>query len=514
MILKKMWSVNKIITLTLLMVFFSCDTDNSIDTEEEIEEVDPIVEDPKTIEDYPVQNFMWTAMNYFYFWQADVDDLQDTRFSTEEEYIQYLSENSNPEDFFYNELCYNHYQNVGDAAATDRFSYLSDNYKDLVAGFSGISKSNGLEFGLSRFFDSDDVFGYVRYIVPNSNAATKDIKRGDLFTGVNGQTLNIYNYYDLLFGDADSYTLNMAEIDNNVITSNNVSVSLTKEENLQENPILIKKVIEHNGFKTGYLMYNSFIANYDEQLNDAFGEFNTQNIDNLILDFRYNGGGRVSSAIQIASSVYGTQTDQLFLKARYNNKIQSTFNEGEGENNFIDITIDGSEINALNLNKVYIITSGSTASASELVINGLEPYIDVVQIGTTTVGKNEFSLTFVDDLENGYFYSSEREDNINPDNQWAIQPLLGRNENVDGFSDYTTGLLPDYELAEDIANLGVLGETTEPLLELTLNTIAGTTSKRNFTPNYPVDLISSSTILKPMNNLMLMDGVLTPTLPK
>ena len=92
-----------------------------------------------------------------------------------------------------------------------------------------------------------------------------------------------------------------------------------------------------------------------------------------------------------------------------------------------------------------------------MVINGLAPYVNVVQVGETTRGKNEFSITFVDDRQNNYFYDNSREANINPDNQWGIQPLLGRNENADGFSDYTTGLIPNLPLEEDIANLGILG---------------------------------------------------------
>ncbi|WP_298476725.1 S41 family peptidase [uncultured Maribacter sp.] len=495
--------------LTIGILFNSCNNDDNATPIEESKKKPEEIPVVKLVTDYPVQNFIWKAMNSYYFWQGDVSDLADNRFASENDYIDYLSKNSNPEEFFY-KICNNHAQIIGNEAATDRFSFVSENYEDLVSGFAGIFKSNGLEFGLLRFSDSDDVFGYVTYIIPNSNAATKDIKRGDLFTGVNGTTITTSNYRDLLFGTNDSYTLNMADINDNVISSNNKSVDLTKEENLQEDPILVKKVIEHNGLKIGYLMYNSFIANYDEQLNDVFGDFKAENIDDLILDFRYNGGGRVSSAIQIASSVYGTETEDLFLKARYNDKIQASLNTGQGESNFIDKTLGGSQINTLNLNRVYIITSGSTASASELVINGLEPYIDVIQIGTNTVGKNEFSNTFVDDIENNYFYSPEREDKINPDNQWAIQPLLGRNENADGFSDYTSGLIPDYELFEDIANLGVLGETNEPLLEFALNTISGTSSKIDFTPKYPAKLMGSSIEAKPMNNLMLMDGLLKP----
>ncbi len=494
--------------LALGLVLTSCNNDDVTPTDST---EDP-VEEVKAIADYPVQNFMWKAMNAYYFWQADVADLDDSKADVEADYAEFLSTEADPADFFY-KICNKHWKVVGDNDAIDRFSFLNENYKDLVRGFSGVSKSNGVEFGLSLYGEegSKDVFGFVRYIVADSDASGKDIKRGDIFIGVNGTSLNLDNYVELLFGDLDTYTLSFAAIQNNTITPNGRELSLTKQEGLVENPILFSTVFEQNGDKIGYLVYNSFVADFDEQLNDVFGDFKAAGINELILDFRYNSGGRVSSAVQIASSVYGTKTDELLLKSRYNTKIMLESKEGFGETNFTSTTLENNTpLNALDLQRVYVIASASSASASELVMNGLEPYMNVVHIGTKTVGKNEFSVTFVDDDENNYFYNSERESHINPNNQWGIQPLLGRTENADGFSDYTGGLVPDHELREDVANLGALGDPTEPLLALTLSVIAGATGKSNFVPVYPVDLISSSSQFKPTSNMMLMDGLIKP----
>ena len=487
----------------LLLAGCSNDDDDGVTTtEEQVEEEETTV---NLVADFPVQDFMWIAMNRWYFWQADVENLADTKDDIENDYADFLASEENPEDFFFRRLANQHVRVVGDAAAIDRFSFLNEDFRVITQGSAGISKSNGVEFGLSLFGEGNDVFGWVRYIVADSDASGKDISRGDIFTRVDGVNLNADNFGELLFGDNDTYTLGFADIVDNAIVPNSRELSLTKEENLLENPILVNRVIERGGLRIGYLMYNSFVANFDEELNEVFNNFKSQNVDELILDFRYNGGGRVSSAIQIASSVYGTRTDQVFLTPRFNPKRQ----EANGiPDNFVDQTINGSAINSLELNRVYIITSSSTASASELVINGLEPYIDVQQIGTATVGKNEFSVTFVDDPDGGFFYNPDREANINPDNQWAIQPLLGRNENADGFSDYTAGLLPDVELREDITNLGVLGENSDPLLALTLNTIDGSSARANFQVVMPADIISSSAIMKPLNNQSLMDGLI------
>ncbi len=485
--------------ITMGLFLTNCSNDDTI-----LPDVEPEQEEPKIAEDYPVQNFMWQAMNAYYFWQSDVPDLADDKFEGLEDpaYVAFLAQDEDPANFYYDRLLF----------TEDRFSFLSEEYEELVQSFQGVSKSNGLEFGLSLFGDEGDVFGYVEYIISDSNASTKEIKRGDLFVTVDGTQLYYKseddNNLDLLFEGNETYTLGMADIVDNTIVPNDKEITLTKEEGLSENPILLSKVIEQNGKKIGYIMYNGFVANYDDELNEAFGEL--KGVSELILDFRYNPGGRVSSAIQIASSVYEAKTDELFLKARYNEKIQSGFTDGQGESNFTDKTFDSeTPLNTLDLKRVYVITSGGTASASELVINGLEPYIDVVQVGTTTVGKNEFSVTFVDDPENDFFYDSERESFINPDNQWAIQPLLGRNENADGFSDYTAGLIPDFELREDVANLGVLGEESDPLLALTLSKISGESAKFSVNPVLPVNFITSSKLSNAKGSGMLMDGLTT-----
>ena len=496
----------KFLLLFIAMGLFctNCTNDDNI-----VPEVLPRQEEPKTAADYPVQDFMWKAMNLFYFWQADVPNLADIKFSSlkDPEYVSFLASEENPKDFFYNALCYQHKESVGDAAAIDRFSSVSENYKDLVNALRGVSQSNGLEFQL--YLDDDDfgVYGIVWYVMPNSDASTKNIKRGDIFTGVNGQNLNNDNYVSLLFSDDTSYVLNLADIVNERPKGNGKEVSLDKIRDFSENPILVNKVIIQGDKQIGYLMYNGFLANYDDELNIAFGEFAAQGIDELILDFRYNPGGRVSSAVQIASSVYKTDTTAIFLQPRVNKNLEDTF-FGEPDT-FTDVTIDSkTPLNELGLSRIYVITTRSTASASELVINGLEPFVDVVQIGTTTTGKSEFSYTLVDDPEASFLYNPEREEFINPDNQWALQPLLGKNANADGFSGYEDGLVPDFEIKEDIEDLGVLGDENERMLAFTLSVISGDTAKRSFEDVLPTTYLTNSKMFKPAGDNMFMDGLI------
>ncbi len=511
---KKM-KMKKYFLLLLAFAFMalSCDSDDiaeleEIGQEQEQEEQEETV--VNSVADFPVQDFMWQIMNIYYFWQQDVPDLADSKFPSLDDpsYAEFLSTGGNPSDFFFN-ICYQHENVVGEAAAIDRFSRITEDYSTLLQSLQGVSKTNGVEFGLGIIADTDNLFGFVRYILPGSNADGKNIGRGDFFTGVNGTDLTLDNWRDLLFGDADTYVLNLAMVENGIIENTGIEVSLTKEENFVENPILVNTVIEQAGNKIGYLMYNSFNATFDEELNNAFGELKSAGINELILDLRYNGGGRVSSAQQLASSIYASQTGEILAKDRWNNKLQAQFSD---DINFTETTIDGSAINNLNLNRLYVITSAATASASEFIINTLDPYIEIVQIGDVTTGKNEFSFTFIDDLDGNIFLSNTSEPNVNPENQFALTPLCGRIENSIGFSDYTAGFIPDHPLREDLTNLGSLGDLQEPLLALTLNIINGTTAKLNFEPIYPIEHFSSSKEFSPLNNMMFMDGMVEPSM--
>lgn len=418
-----------------------------------------------------INNFIWKGLNLYYFWLSDSPDLSDVRFSSNNDYENFIASFDSPEAIF---------DHLKVDPSIDRYSVIFSNYTELEQILNGNQKSNGVDYEL-RFKQgsSTELFGWVRYIQPNSDASTKNIQRGTIFYAVNGISLNTSNYINLL--NQDNYTLNLAQFNNGVITPNGNSVNLTKT-NYSENPVYLKKVFIRGNKKIGYLMYNGFFSSYETELNNAFGYFQNEGITHLVLDLRYNSGGSVNTATRLASMITGQFNNQIFAKQQWNYKIENLINNPEQLlNRFTSSLANGNNINHLNLSKIYVLTSKRTASASELVINGLAPYIDVIQIGDVTAGKNVGSITLYDS-------PTFRKENVNPSHKYAMQPIVLKIANSNNFSAYTNGLTPSISQLEDIGNLGVLGEITDPLLNATLNyiNINGRFQQRNpekiFTP--------------------------------
>ena len=417
-------------------------------------------ENSKEFSDIEVEQFIYKGMNDIYLYKADVPALADNYFSNDTEKNEFLAGFGSPENMF-------------DAvtAAQDRFSFMTDDYVALEESFKGISSSTaGMNFGLGRITGTNNIFGFLQYIIPGTSADEAGLERGTIFTEVDGIKLTLSNFSSLM--EAGSFTINIGSIENGGILMTDETVTLEHSE-YTENPILIAKTLDVEGRKVGYLMYNSFIGDFDDELNDAFGQFKSEGVNDLILDLRYNGGGSVESAVDLASMITGQYEGKIFMKEQWNKKYQDYYekNNPEGLINYFDPQIRTTDaINSLNLSKVYVLTSGRTASASELVINGLEPYIDVVQIGETTTGKFQASVTLYDAPN----YDKEE---ANENHKYAIQPLVFKSANSAGKSDYVDGLRPDVTYSEDINDLGTLGDPSEPLLKAAINHMLGKTQE-------------------------------------
>jgi C-terminal processing protease CtpA/Prc len=486
-----MRKIIKLSVLSIVLFLASCSKsdDNSIE---------PIVTDD-------VNYFIWKGMNSYYFWQKDVPNLANNRFSDFDELYAHFRGYSSPENSFYS-LLYQY-------GISDRFSWIVDDYVALENSFQGINQSTGMEFGLKRYSDSNtNVFGYVRYVIPNTDAASKGVTRGMIFNTINGTQITDTNYTSLLFSDATSLNIGFADYNNGNPTANSTTITLTKEQ-VAENPVAVSKVIEEGTKKVGYLLYNQFSSSYDGQLNAAFNSFKTEGVNELIIDLRYNGGGSVKTATYLGSMITGQFNGELYSKEVWNDKVQAAISADRFLNYFTNEIKNTDEngnvvlqesINNLNLSTVYFIVSGSTASASELVINSLRPYIDVRIVGTTTVGKQVGSITLYDSDN-----LSRDGANLNSEHTYAMQPIVLEISNKDNQNEsegFTPGItLPGIQLAEDVGNLGELGELSDPLLDRTLTYI--TTGSRGVFKNDVQEYseIYNSKLATPASNNMYSD---------
>ena len=446
-----------------------------------------VVNPPEQV-DTEINDFIWTGLNQWYYWQEKVNNLADTKDDNAATYKTYLSSLDQGEPFF-NSLKHE----------DDRFSWIEDDYTVLENQLAGISASNGMKFILYRRCDGcNGLVAGVTYVLPNSDAAEKGVVRGDIFNSVNGEELTLDNYSGLIYSDAMSYSIDLVNYNPSldVVTPRNITITLNKEENFQEIPIHKNQVIEHNGVRVGYLMYNQFLSTVDadgdgqnehdfnQALIDVFAELQSQNITELVVDLRYNGGGSVQTCTYLASLITGQFTGEIFAKQIWNSKLMAYIDSVNSNsdpdddldfnNHFVDQTTGGVNLPSLGLNRVYFLTSGRSASASELLINGLAAHIDVIQIGGTTYGKNVGSITLYDYIDNNNEVK-------NPNHRYAMQPIVLKIANNDGFADYADGLPPEpnnnprlsfVSARESVSSFGVLGSPTEPFLAAALNQIS------------------------------------------
>ncbi len=294
---------------------------------------------------------------------------------------------------------------------TDRWSYIekSSTYNEYF------NKGQYEGYGLRMGVDADNQLR-VAYVFTDAPFYRAGVGRSWIIKAINGKSA---------VGLLEDNTLSQ-ELENSTNTfdfvdpqGNTSTQSITKSK-VGINSVLYKNVYEVDGKKVGYLVFNNFLATSIPELRQAFQFFEQQDIADLILDLRYNGGGRVNIAQYIASNLLGSKgAGQPFVKFLYNNR-QSAENE--------TILFIKPEY-TFNLNRLLVIASDGTASSSELVINGLKPFMDVILIGNHTYGKpvgsrpdtyGEYTVSLinfktVNQLDQGDYYEGLPADALVPD---------------------------------------------------------------------------------------------------
>jgi carboxyl-terminal processing protease len=324
------------------------------------------------------------------------------------------------------------YQGTSATFPKDRWSFLQTS--SSFDQFFGEGKTLG--YGVSvaglEVAGQPDQPLRVRYVEPASPAAGQ-IQRGESIVSINGKTSSELigaNDFSLLTpareGDVISLVVrNGAGVERTmsiaaaVFTLTPVSDSAT--------------LVTPHGTKVGYVVLKDFISQSLPALDAAFTQFKAAGVHELVLDLRYNGGGLISVAKELASYAVGpAAVDQPFAQLIYNDKHASSNT----------VHRFAAKAAALGVARVYVLTGQRTCSASELVINGLKPFVDVVQVGDTTCGK---PVGFLPTANCGTTYSA-----VNFESQ-----------NASGVGRYWDGLAPSCPVADDLDH--ALGDAAERL---------------------------------------------------
>jgi carboxyl-terminal processing protease len=330
------------------------------------------------------------------------------------------------------------------------YNHPSDLLEDLK--FKPIDKWSYIDYAetISAFYDEGEFFGYGFYprfdetgklyviiIYEDSEAYKQGIRKGDQILRIDGVTSMYYEDFEPLFDDSPKTTTF-------TFMSNGDLKSLTLDKtSITQNAVLYSNTYSTYGKLVGYLVYDSFLGYSKTELEEAINYFKSSNIDDLIIDLRYNGGGYVNIAKEFAEMIIPSdKVGEVCFSTVHNDLVGPEYDSTEY---FATHPLN------LNLNRVFFITSQFSASASELLINCLDPYMEVITIGSSTRGKPVGMYGF-------QFH------------EWLMLPVTVKTINANGYGEYYDGLPVDASAGEGVDKSW--GNITDPNLDLAFSYIS------------------------------------------
>ena len=414
---------------------------------------------PSDTDDEAANRWIYAVMSEQYLYNEHVKSLDpDYGQSCESFFTSLLSDS--PED------------NDGKHSGTNDYFY---SYMERTSGskaLSGTETTYGFEYKLYYYTENGTQYytARVMYVVPGSPAAEAGIRRGDWIREIDGKPIGAGQTSRFENGGAASFLIQRMMLDTSdgqqrYVLTDEETVRIAAARTMDVSPVFAHAVIEENGRTIGYLAYHSFDMGpdgssagddaYNRELKAVFSEFKRSGVDDLVLDLRYNGGGYISCCQLLCSMIVeeGALGD-VFCIYRYNDVLTEKY--GEPVTKFLS----GSEMASYNLNlgRLYVLTGTWTASASELVVNALRPYIDVKTVGVRTEGKNVGSHEIRSDAYG-----------------LSLHPITIRVFNCERRSDYADGFAPDVEIDDDRNQdqMRELGDPDEYVLRRALDDMAG-----------------------------------------
>ncbi|KAF2328157.1 S41 family peptidase [Flavobacterium ginsenosidimutans] len=351
-----------------------------------------------------------------------------------------------PEDYF-KEMLYK----------GDRFSYAV--YPSLPeTAPQSIRNSYGFDISFAEY--DGQTYGVILYVLADSPAERAGLKRGLFIKSINGTSLSSQNFENLYEAAASSskLTLQLMQYSEADGFSDDGEIEIIRGFTFS-NPISSKAILYENQ-KVGYIEISHFDIGLAGSLLSVFREFQNQSISKIIVDLRYNGGGDVSSAVALSIILApNIKSDDLFITFRGNKNggvVNKTFKEALVMN---ETQVSFEALRAVHppIQEIFILTGSHTASASEIIINNLKPYMKVIVIGEKTVGKDVAGFAVEDNRISG-------------ERGWVLYPVIYKLFNAHNEGSYALGINPDIEINE-LQNIEVfpLGDIQETVLNKALN---------------------------------------------
>lgn len=384
----------------------------------------------------------------------------------------------------------------------DKWTMMTDDYESFTSSVSGVTTTYGYDFQLYYKDEARvNLVAVITFTYPDSPARKAGLKRGDAIFKVNGKDITLDNYADLLLYSPSAVFEVLNEKGDGF---DKVSMSAV---NMYQNPVLVSKVFESDGKKVGYLHYTSFTLESCAELIEACKMFKEQGVKELILDLRYNGGGYVITENLLASMLAPAdvvKNKSVFETEIWNKDYMEYYKKkGEDLNTYFETEYKFTDLNGkkhsystkdanIGLDKIIALVGGNTASASESILVGLKPYMNIQLIGNRTYGKytTGWMLEATDWFDQ--LNQSLKEDKTSVAKEypeyakwstyaknWGIYVMISRYGDKDGNNPcMPDGMNPDVEASDNPLEPYELGDDREALLRKAL-TEAGIT---NLTP--------------------------------
>ena len=314
----------------------------------------------------------------------------------------------------------------------DRWSWMmsGEEYTDSETGVY-------LTYGASYAQPIDHYNDYsvrVRYVFENSPMSEKGVKRGYELTHLNGtpvaDLIRNGTFNAQINNNSNSFTFKKYDGTSFTFTANAREVST---RSVLKSMVITPADFQGLPYPVAYFNYYAFKAGMLSDIESAMTVFKAANVRELILDLRYNGGGD-GSATQLLSNYIApaSANGKIVARRKHNDKLASYDSQTS------TMTIVNRVSNSLDLDRLIILTGGGTASASEIIINGFRPLMNVLQIGRTTYGKPNGMYV--------WFYPEDEE--IYPD--FVFLPIAFYSVNSLGEGNYEDGLVPDHQRPDDL----------------------------------------------------------------